>query len=106
MSDKYISQETLKKAFAPITSASSYPLHISAEINKIIETLEPSDVVPVKYSEWENIDISYWRWNHAGAYPVAKFKFKCKNCGETIQHSRKPYCPNCGCKMVWKGRKK
>ena len=103
MNDEYIGRNTLRKAFGFVSSDLTCPLHIAAEIEQIIETLEPADVSPVKYSEWESIDISYWRWNHAGAYPVAKFKFKCKNCGETIQHSRKPYCPNCGCKMIWKG---
>lgn len=105
MAEEYISRSSLRKMFSPLSSDETCPLHIAAEIDQIVENIEPADVALVKYSEWESIDISYWRWNHSGAHPVAKFKFKCKNCGEIIQHSRKSYCPSCGCKMVWKGQK-
>lgn len=88
---EYIEREILlKKNFYSENCNSEENRWNDYAIKDIIRHIPATDVAPVKYGHWIQID---------------KNKCECSNCGIIVliavyPHGDKNYCPNCGAKMT------
>ena len=99
---KYIEQEPILNRLKKVKMDNSIPFNAGIQfgVDHAIECIsqEPAvDVAPVVHGKWIRYDASYWRYNHSGAYPVNRIRFKCSVCGRTASR-KEPYC-HCGARM-------
>lgn len=67
------------------------------------EITEPrTDVEPVRYGKWIDIDSSFWKPTHRGVIPVFRKTYRCSECRRRTAIAEN-YCPNCGAKMNKEG---
>ena len=87
---EYTDREELRAAMQHIYNDPTCPMHISAEIEQIIDCAPAADVAPVVHGRWEN------------GNPI------CPVCGEDKFKDLDadiwcdwlpPFCPRCGAKM-------
>lgn len=90
--DEYIKREEIRRAYEKLARSYMHgePYIADWKLDKMIEELPASDVVPVRHGRWEN------------GNPICPVcgEDKFKNLDADIWSDWKPaFCPNCGAKM-------
>ena len=87
---EYIEREALKEAFKSVTDDCTCPIHLTAEIDQILDQSPVADVAPVRQERWEIVVGS-----------DGKEHMVCTGCRKQQDLTGVfTYCPNCGAKML------
>ena len=90
MAKEYAELEALQEAFKSVTEDCTYPTHIAAEIDQILEQAAPADVVEVKRGRWIE---------KACEGALKTFCNQCYHFTRSEFVKVWNYCPNCGADM-------